>query len=408
MKFSIKRLTFIALLTLKVFVSHGQKDLREGYVVTLTSDTVNGFIEYRDGVASFKSCAFYNSPDENPIIYHPHQILAYGYRNGSVTVTRTINSQTPEEKIVFMRLLVKGKVSLLQHTSNLWLEKEGQKFTALKKVKKVQYINNKRVLTQFNEYVGSLNMFLLDCPQLQNEIQNVKLSAKDIAPLIEKYNNCQQAEVLVMKDTPPGRRISFGLEGGLNISSVGFNGRKSNAYLNGSTYKLHSSYGGVFVTFRLPTGFTDRLNLIAGVYYTATQYEYYHQDLGNVAKVRDQVFINLNQLKVPLGVRLRFPMKKYTPFLEAAVALTSNLNTSTSRFKTVESGGSVYAYTPDTFTINKGQTGFSGGLGLLAPVHAKFYALVKVQYEHTFGIVNEGALKSHVSNIRITAGIQLR
>ena len=102
------------LLMLATGIGYAQKNLREGIVITLSGDTLQGNIEYRTDAMNAKQCVFYTEGATEAKTYLPGEISAYRFLdNGRYYVSRTIPSEDKlSEQTFFFEFLVRGQMSV--------------------------------------------------------------------------------------------------------------------------------------------------------------------------------------------------------------------------------------------------------------------------------------------------------
>jgi hypothetical protein len=80
-----------------------QGDFRKGYIVKSTGDTIFGFIQYKDGHRANRNCSFSENGKETMAVFEAKHIMAYGFVNGKVFETRTVNTGDELRKPVFWK-----------------------------------------------------------------------------------------------------------------------------------------------------------------------------------------------------------------------------------------------------------------------------------------------------------------
>ena len=77
------------------------------------------------------------------------------------------------------------------------------------------------VAAQSNSYLGILNLFLSDCPDIsQSRIFSTSFNEKSITDLVEKYNKSMKGPMVVYKKNKPWIHAKFGIGGGLISSKI--------------------------------------------------------------------------------------------------------------------------------------------------------------------------------------------
>ncbi|HEY5917364.1 MAG TPA: outer membrane beta-barrel protein, partial [Chryseolinea sp.] len=136
----------------------------------------------------------------------------------------------------------------------------------------------------------------------------------------------------------------------------------------------------------------------------------YENSASNGTKT-SHITIDLEQLKIPLGIRYTFPEKKITPYMNFGMSSTFNLSSSsplTTKYKLANRIETVF--TNDAVNTNDLQFGFFGGFGISKAIHEKLNLFTEIRYEWTNGIVDRAggdqSPESSIQNIQITFGVR--
>lgn len=114
---------FFMLAPLQLFA---QKNLREGYVITLKGDTLYGVIDFRLASMNSKRCIFKKDGDTEFKTYLPGEIDSYRFtNNGIYYVSKEIETPDEGRKKVFVEYVLRGNMNLYQiGESDMLLEDE--------------------------------------------------------------------------------------------------------------------------------------------------------------------------------------------------------------------------------------------------------------------------------------------
>jgi hypothetical protein len=182
---------FLGLSLLPITFSFSQKNLQNGYVVTLENDTLLGYIDYRNARYNSKKCVFHSEKDIQPIVYLPEDIQSYRLFNNKYYVSKKIKKESGEEW-VFLEYLVNGITNLYYLRSidgaHYFIEKGSEIFELTNKVSIVSDGSN-NYYRETKLYIGQLALVYSDAKQLQYAIKTAKFNRKTFIKLSEDYHN---------------------------------------------------------------------------------------------------------------------------------------------------------------------------------------------------------------------------
>jgi len=409
------RLIFLILLICTTEFAFSQTDYRKGYVVTNTGDTLFGLVSYRDGQKAYKRCNFKSSQAQSPVIYEPGSIVGYGFQNDKVFQSREISLKGEPSKVVFLEVLVKGRVSLYKFERALFVEKEGIPLQQLISETKELSIDGRTVFQETHQYIGTLNIALFDCPEISKSIPDVKLNEKALTNLIRDYNLCKGNSSIIYKAKKPWSRATIGLTGGVNISHINFETKTTNfsfPQLDGVFKVYKGPMIGVSFDVLSPR-LNERISLHGDIFYLSSKYYRYSTSQPYVTIERDYVSIKLQQLKIPLSIRYTFPTTRFIPYFNIGVSGTFTLRADAQWIQETELNHIVETYKYDALDINKNQLGVWAGCGISKSISGKLATFVEVRYEQTQGISQNTTFKqadlvSKITNIQLLIGIRIK
>lgn len=379
-----------------------QSDFREAYIISNDGDTINGLIDYREGNKNFEVCEFKNSIKSNSIKYTPTEIKAYQFINDKYFESGKIES---DEASVFMEVLVRGKAVLYRHLKKYYIAKDTL-FFELKNERQQVVVEGKNIIKYTNNHRGILSYLLTDCGDLKTVINNIRINEKELTKLIEQYNTCKGEPSITFKAKKSWFRASAGLGAGFVISNIDLNrGNLRNDYLTSNYSEDYSlTYGADFL-FNSPR-LNERIAFYTGVYYlnshfnTSSTYDF------ETYTDRNTVTINLQQLKIPAGIRYTLTRRKLSPYLNVGISTTRHLSSSSQRVRETERNNQIETYESDALVIRPNQLGYWCGIGIKPPINAKIKSSFELRYERTNGIgPKESNLSSTLSNINFIVGI---
>lgn len=314
-------------LTLSTF---GQKNYLPGYVISLSGDSIHGFIDYRSFERNSNVILFKINSDEDIIRYSAADIKGFSvqdevYESAIIDVeTNSVNLNDPGLNLIndtaFVQTMFNGSKSLYYY-----MNKEGKEQFYIKNdtsydllVFKKYYKNydGHTVILENKKFLGQLFNYLKDCPSIQTKTESAEYSKKSLKKLFEYYYEVTKANVYFQEKE---KKISpeFGIISGLSITSLKFTGIYSP--LGCTSYLPSNNFtSGVFLDVTLPKN-RGRLSLnnelifrsyeVSGLsdYYSVDKYSTNYSELG------------FSYLKLNNMVRYKYPVGKCFIYLNAGI-----------------------------------------------------------------------------------------
>lgn len=379
----MKKLILLTFITFTLFQNiYSQTDFRKGYIISNENDTISGLIDYREGIKKYKICDFKSSEDQNVINYTPSQIKGYRYLNDKYFTSKEITKDDNSKEKVFFEVLVKGKATLYKYNSAFYIEKNDEKFHKL--TNELQLINQdgKEFYKYSNRHIAVLSYLLSDCPSLKGKINIVKNSEKDLSKLIELYNECVGEPSISFKEKKPWFKAHFGLSLGINSSKINFISSYREAdHLTADFNRANSIMPSLYVDFLSPR-VHERIALHLGVNYLTSTYKSFSTIESTFVTKRNEVTIDLKQLKIPLGFRYTFPERTITPYFNLGASYTINLESSALWVLESERNKVVNFFESEALVIGDSQIGFWGGIGVNKSILNNLNGFVEIRYEY--------------------------
>ena len=407
------RMKRLILLTIAIGIaefSFSQTDYRKGYVITNARDTLFGLVDYRVGVKAYKSCDLKSSKAQNTITYEPSNIIGYGFENDKFFQSKEVLIKDQPSRVVFFEVIVRGLVSLYKFEDTYFIEKDNNGHQQLINETKEVFVDGKIILKNTNQHIGTINMLLFDCAEIRAKVQRIRLSEKALTKLIEDYNRCKGESSVTFKAKKPWTKAMIGLAGGVNISQLNFH--TGYEHLAGNFEVSKSPMIGVSLVILSPRR-NERISYQGDVLYLTSKYYNYTLYNSTFYVERNYVTIELQQLKIPIGIRYTFQQREFTPYLNAGISSTIHLSSNSKWVHEVESNSVVNTNENEALVIKNAQFGLWGGCGLLKSINSKLSAFIELRYEKTDGISKNSFdthsdLQSKISNFQIIIGIRTK
>jgi hypothetical protein len=311
-------------------------------------------------------------------------------------------------EIIFFQVLVKGTATLYKYHERYYVTNNTSKPHELVSTFDDSIVDGLTYRKDNKEYIRSLNYLFFDCKKLKKPIENLNFNESALSKIVKDYNNCQGEESLAFNERKPLFKMIYGVAVGYNFSSIssnvfdGYNFLKtefsnSNSLMFGATFDLSSPR------------WQERIALTVGLFYFSSDYFMENTSKPYESDIKNEVTIEISQLKIPLGFRYTFPEKKVTPYLNFGVSYTTHLNSSAVWVEEREFFGKT-TITETELEVGDHQFGFWGGLGFKVPVHDRINTFFEFRYEDSKSATYEKvAVNEEIgfNNYQLIVGINL-
>lgn len=383
------------ILTIIIFVvitSHSfcQSDFRNGFIITLDNDTINGQVDYKSNAKSYKSCIFKGEQEEKE--YYPDEIFGFGYDDDKFFSSQIIESS-------FVEVLILGEISLYKSKDRYYVKKDTSLYD-LESIYEEVKIYGKVAIKENNRWRGTMSYLISDCINNPNSIvSTTNLDEKSLTKLIVKYNKCKGSEFKEFKISKPWIKYDFGATVGLTKSEIQIANRsESFLYLDDSYTSFDPTYG-ILIGISSPR-ILEKLSFQGEVHFIKSSYSSLVV-LNRSSTEYHDTYINLSTLSVPLSLKYSFPEKKYGLYLQGGINYDYQLK-SDSKLLTERVIGNVVNTSPESiaFEINNNQIGYWGGIGILRS-YQKFKASLAIRYFEMSALNKTGDFTTRNSHIII-------
>jgi hypothetical protein len=401
-----KKIILLLLLVIFVNKAWSQADIREGYIITNSFDTINGLLKYANKKESSNRCVFFRNSTSEKEVYLPGEIRGYRFSNGKFYLTKTIAS--PENRTVFLEYIFDGIVDLYYFWNSTgdhyYISKND---TALKELKNEMirsYAANTSTGTgatyatitptlyekESKEYIGVLKNLFKDGPQAMSKVESMQLGQNSLVRIAEDYHNevCFDQKCIIYSKGETSLKFSVGPVIAVSSSNIFFKRTSSFIDFDPLSESMGLSYG-VFLNIRDPLvseNFSMELEIMAS----------------RISYAGAGTTFKMNSLKTPLILKYKLPYKTFQP--SALLGILYNRITGFDYFK--ENKGYF------ELTDNRNQLGYTVGAGADLKTSGRNYLFVQVRYEYIYGQSHAGAWDSGdgtfdttIKNLSIVAGI---
>ncbi len=349
--------------------SFGQKDFRNGFIITLEHDTINGQLDYRSNSKNYKSCIFKSEQGEAE--YYPTQILGFGYVND-----KFFTSQITQNS--FVEALVTGRINLYKSKDKFLIKKDTALYD-LELITEHVEIDGKIGTKKNNRWRGILTYLISDClDNVNNLISRINLDEKSLTQLLVAYNKCSGKAFTEYKANKPWTRFEVGASLGVTKSEILIdNESQTYSYIDASYRSVDPSIG-LLIAISSPR-ITERVAFQGEIYFIKSAYSSM-VEFGDVTPEYHDTYIDLSTLSVPLSLKYSFPEKKYGWYLQGGINYEYHLKSDTRLLSEYVTGNVVNtAAERPAFEVNDNQIGYWGGIGILKS-YRKFKGSISIRY----------------------------
>lgn len=336
---SLKRIGLLILCNFLIQISFSQENYVPGYIIKNSSDTLHGFIDYRDWIVNPREVNFKVNYGDTPSTFRPTDILEFGVQNevyeGGIINTEVSDikpdklSQDPALTIkvdtAFLKALVKGEKSLYSYENaeqkvNFYIKK-GSSFELLifKRYTVSKY--DKLLINEDKRYLGQLNLYLKDCSSISSRLENTSYIQKNLVSLFRHYYNCTSTAPS-FQATRKKIHAQFGILAGASFTNIKFSKMNNSFYaLNKSDYKLSSNMAaGIFLDLMMP-GNQGKWSIYNELLYSSYAFD------GSFKYIQSPQYttttsteLGFNYLKINNLLRYKYPVRQMYLFLNAGLS----------------------------------------------------------------------------------------
>ncbi len=212
MRFSL--LTFVILL---IFISsghsYGSSKYFSGYIITLTNDTLHGYINYNNKKITPDQVLFKETLDGSDLVFTPKSISEFRaagevFRSAIVKI-----NQNPVKKseltlspdfhltidTVFLQAIILGEKELYYLKDSLGKESfyinQDSEYSWLMYQKYLRKENGKTLTVSNNKYIGQLLQYLRNCKSINPLLSETEYNFKDLLKAFYYYYDCTNSKM---------------------------------------------------------------------------------------------------------------------------------------------------------------------------------------------------------------------
>lgn len=383
--------------TLSYSSAGAQANKHNGYMITLSGDTLQGFVLFTWKAEFTHSCKFKSEADTQLKTYQPDELKGFYVQN------RLFESRNfPDGNSYFIETLVRGKMSLYRfqpkgNTEIYMVEKDTMGLIPLQeKIADTSLIFtgyvNRYELSDLG-YKKVLFKLTSDCFEDNSLVENIdrlRLRYKSLVKYVVDYNACISAPVGYQHK--PVMDFHAGLIGGWANYNASVPGNRFNRWLSSAISEPVQSFsGGVFMDFHL-RNYNNRFFLRYEILYTHMKWEGVFINPDDLEEYKS--LVKMTHIKMPLSLNYRLMFGKWQPSIYAGYSRRVGLNLIMSNSRT----GGIPNYRFATYS-------FLGGLGLIYPISPGIALLADLRLESGNFLIN-GRLNHNLRTTNVRMGIR--
>jgi opacity protein-like surface antigen len=332
-----------------------------GYVVLTNGDTIRGLLRDRANLGQKTSVKPAGAADFTE--YTIENVRSVFFTDGYYFKPVSIPMGSGTEKR-FLLCLAEGPITLYKYKDYFFVEKAGNPITKLEK----QDYREKDTLKLDTRYRRLLRYLMSDCQKVQSKVEKTGLIDRQLADLVEAYNNCIDPSI---RPKAYGKAIKIKMKKGVR-AGVAFNHMN---YVEGISNSQSRDYdlgttavftGGVFVNFSYREKFSFQPELLI------------IQKTGSYAGLLSGLYpfsYNIRQtwLQVPGSLYYTFHIKKIQPFISAGGSIGFPLKNESAKMSSLTSKTNI--------GILNNEFGYRGSAGLEFAFTKKRHIYLEYIYE---------------------------
>ncbi|WP_341225228.1 hypothetical protein [uncultured Arcticibacterium sp.] len=333
----VERLKKMGLLTIGILafqLAYSQNNYISGYVVKNKTDTLYGFVNYRNWKNNPDNIKFKANMDDKPISFKPTDITEFQVE-GEIYVSGIIhievsplqtNDLKEESEInirvdtAFLQTLYQGEKSLYFYKNSKSKEnfyiKQDSAFSLLEYKRYLRQQDGKRVISENKNYLGQLAFYLNDCKTINRKIEKTSYNQKDLLELFQYYYKCSSSAISFQKEFEKSH-MEIGVLAGLSSTSLSFSSYNFD-YLVKTKFNSSVNFSsGVFFDLVLPRNqgkWSINNEILFSTYKVKTNYE----KSGYYSVINSQ--IGYSYLKINNLLRFKYPIGHLFIFLNGGIS----------------------------------------------------------------------------------------
>jgi hypothetical protein len=376
---------------------NAQSDFRQGYIITLNSDTLFGKIDFRGSIYNAQHCNFMANESSQPREFKPGQIISYRFTDGKYFVSKMIKDSLGQHS-VFLEYLVHGMADLYYYKSDLsdrfFIQKSSDTLVELSNDEKLVKINGSEYFKKTNQYIGALKIYFYDCGKLQDEINQIPFNTRGLLRIAQDYHNlvCDTGKCIVYKKKMV-LKFRFAPIVRYNYSSAYFSHTTlmyyhkliySNVYDN-LEHTLQPNYGAGLQAELIFPMMNEKLSVQFETLISKNSYEDYSTETIISGEINNTVDVKTVSSENFLLIKYTFPTGKIRPLIFGGGSFVMPFSISSRRVSIMNQLNNQTTIHYSDVPYSKHFIGFAGGFGINYMGIPKHPVFLQAQFEKFYG-----------------------
>lgn len=356
----MKRLLYLILFLIQSFIVNGQR----GYYVKDSLMSIGVNLIDGGAIKNAQQCQI--GEKKKTLIYSPDEVKEYGFKDGSVYISRIVKINN-EEKKVFLERLSKGNINLYYYK-----DKKGKKFFLEKDSGQLVEVLKKGI--DNSNYKNFLNPYIQDCNNVTEALKLVTYSKPSLTKFIDQYNSCLHK---------PFPFIKYGLIIGYGISKP-LNSKISDKVLKNAVFKNDNTFNfGLFADIPILLSY---FSLHPEMYIQKNAFSS-HYNFGNTVT---DIIMNTTSINIPLFIRYTYPTLKLRPYVNIGGTFTYNVRNNNAVYTATISNDIIEIEETNNSNIYSAkQIGYAVGGGIQYNIDYRKSLFFEVRYNNSYGLTKE-------------------
>lgn len=344
----MKKLAFINFIILIAHVSFSQSNYLPGYVISLSGDTLSGFVDYRNWSKNPDEIQFKNQLDGEAIHYTPTDVIEFKVKNeiyvsgiidASISPIQTNLLETgpsPHIRVdtTFLQTLILGNKSLYHYKTpegldNFYIMKQDSTFDLLV-YKKYLVEGGEQASHENKRYLGQLALYLTDCPAIHTKFSTTSYRDNSLVNLFRYYYENTKQEIRFQKRKEK-ITTQIGFLAGASITTLEFASGSFKDIVN-ATYEPSLDFStGVFFEFVFPRN-QGKWSVCTEMLYSSYTAKGTYKEIESVNIYSNTTIeIGYSYLKVNALLRFKYPIGKTYLFFNGGLSRGAAISSTNSK-----------------------------------------------------------------------------
>ena len=291
-----------------------QQNFQSGYIISHQKDTVRGLISFDPSKIRIATVEYKSGTGNQAEIFDPAAISGFGFEQPDRYFESFELPSASDSARVFAELLFRGRANLYTYNESFYIQKDN--VTEIIEGEKARETNQDggRYVYMHKTYIGTLNRYFSDCLPDKLLRGEVAYGHKDFVDVFRKYSQCSGTPFHQYNKVQRSRKVWFHVLAGINRSSIKF--EKDDL----STFKPDNNFfvgAGVTVPLKF---LGDHAMLTAEPTYHHHRYTAKMPGFTPTGTVQKDYIITLSTIKLPIGLKVIFSRKDFSPYARAGLS----------------------------------------------------------------------------------------